>query len=56
MLRALYHWCRMHYYRIALDHIHPTNPDMVLLSRRYIESRDIFNAFLTQQLNQTKEH
>jgi hypothetical protein len=46
MLRALYHWCRLHYYRIALDNIHPTNPDMLLLSQRFIESRNVIASFL----------
>jgi hypothetical protein len=47
MLRALFHFVRMQYYRIALDHVHPTNPDMLLLSQRFIASRNVVDSFLT---------
>lgn len=43
---VLWHWLRKHYYGIALDHIHPTNPDMLLISQRYIHSRNIVARYL----------
>ena len=46
LLRTLYHWARWHYYRVALNNVHPTNPDIVLISRRLCESRAVVKEYL----------